>query len=328
MATPPEATRMVTPLAAFDIGPDGATRPVDAGWPDAAPGAGQAFRWLHFDIFDPGLATWADEHLPPVAAAALLQSETRPRCDRHDGGLILNLRGINLNVGAENDDMVSVRMWVTNALVVSARVRRVFAADELRQQMLTGTGPASTAEWLVTLSRSLTDRIEQASLDLEEATGELEDDLMSGSGQRANDLMPLRRQAIRLRRYVGPQREALTRLAQIEDTLGHAKDRIELGEIANRTMRSVEELEAVALRLQALQEHVQAQRAEATSRNGFLLSIVAAIFLPLGFLTGLFGVNVAGMPGADWPWAFAALSLGMIVIGVALYVYFRHLRWF
>ncbi len=105
-------------------------------------------------------------------------------------------------------------------------------------------------------------------------------------------------------------------------------ERIKLREITNRTMRSVEELDAVSQRLQALQEHVQAQRAEAMSRNGFVLSIVAAIFLPLGFLTGLFGVNVAGMPGAQWPWAFAALSAGMLVFGIALYVYFRHLRWF
>ncbi len=324
----PNSPPLARPIAAFDVTPDGRATPLEGEAPGPEPAKGGAYRWLHFDVADPGLAGWVAEHLPAVAAAALLQAETRPRCDQHEAGLILNLRGINLNTGAETDDMVSLRMWVTEKLIVSARVRRVFAADDLRQAMVAGTGPASTADWLAALSKSLTDRIEEASLDLDDHTSALEDELMTGEAANPAALMPLRRQAIRLRRYVGPQREALDRLAQTDAPLVNAAERTRLREIANRTMRSVEELDAVTQRLQALQEHVHAQRAEAMTRNGFVLSIVAAIFLPLGFLTGLFGVNVAGMPGATWPWAFATLSAGMLLIGIALYILFRHLRWF
>ncbi|MGB5558292.1 MAG: zinc transporter ZntB [Paracoccaceae bacterium] len=322
------AEQNVTPIAAFDIANGGKATPIVGPHLTPEPTPGSTYRWLHFDIADPGLASWVALHLPPVAAAALLQPETRPRCDMHDGGLILNLRGINMNTGADSDDMVSLRLWVTETLIVSARVRRVFAADDLREEMATGSGPVNTAEWLCALSKSLTDRIELASLDLDDQTSALEDDLMTGGAENSSALMPLRRQAIRLRRYVGPQREALDRLSLVDAPMIGPTERVKLREIANRTMRSVEELEASALRLQVLQEHVHAQRAEAMSRNGFLLSIVAAIFLPLGFLTGLFGVNVAGMPGSDSPWAFAALSGGMLVIGLALYIYVRHLRWF
>ncbi|MEM8498079.1 MAG: CorA family divalent cation transporter [Pseudomonadota bacterium] len=35
------------------------------------------------------------------------------------------------------------------------------------------------------------------------------------------------------------------------------------------------------------------------NRNWYVLSLAAAIFLPLGFLTGVFGINVAGMLGVD-----------------------------
>ena len=120
----------VRPIAAFDIGPDGTATALAPSDLVPVPAKGQGYRWLHFDLADPGLGRWTATHLPPVAAAALRQPETRPRCDQHDGGLILNLRGINLNAGADSDDMVSLRMWVTDRLVVSARVRRVFAADE------------------------------------------------------------------------------------------------------------------------------------------------------------------------------------------------------
>ncbi len=99
-------------------------------------------------------------------------------------------------------------------------------------------------------------------------------------------------------------------------------------EVANRTFRPVEELDATRDRLASLRSHVDSLHAARIGRQGFVLSVVAAIFLPLGFLTGLFGVNVAGMPGIDTPWAFAVLAVGSAAIGVALYPMFRLMRWF
>ena len=38
-----------------------------------------------------------------------------------------------------------------------------------------------------------------------------------------------------------------------------------------------------------------------------ILAVVAAVFLPLGLLTGLLGINVGGIPGAQTDWAFWAV---------------------
>ena len=92
-------------------------------------------------------------------------------------------------------------------------------------------------------------------------------------------------------------------------------------------MLTVEELDSLQGRLTAINDHHSAQAAEAQNRNSYILSIVAAIFLPLGFITGLFGVNVAGMPGTDAAWAFAGLCLVSVVIGAALYGAFRWRGW-
>lgn len=51
------------------------------------------------------------------------------------------------------------------------------------------------------------------------------------------------------------------------------------------------------------------------------------MFLPLGFLTGLFGVNVAGVPGLDWPGAFAVLCVAMVISAAVVLWLFRWLRW-
>jgi len=133
-----------------------------------------------------------------------------------------------------------------------------------------------------------------------------------------------------MRRYVGPNAIALQKAAQLVRAEEHDDElpRAALLETANRAIRSVEELEAARDRLTALADHIEIKQAARQQRHGFLLSIVAAVFLPLGFLTGLFGVNIAGMPGLDWPHAFWVLSGGLILIAVIVAVTLRLFRWF
>jgi zinc transporter len=60
----------------------------------------------------------------------------------------------------------------------------------------------------------------------------------------------------------------------------------------------------------------------------YVLSIVAAMFLPLGFLTGLLGINLGGIPGAESPFGFLAFSLLMfLILGLQLW-FFTKKRWF
>lgn len=314
------------PVAAYDIDSAGKARQAPDTKPRPEPG--MAWRWLHFEVRGGEFPDWARGHLPPVVSSALLQTETRPRCQPVEDGLILILRGVNRNPGAVPDDMVSLRMWVTQRLVVSARIRRVFAADDLREGMASGNGPPSAGAFIVRLARNLTDRIEDLSLSAEAETDALEEQILGDDHRRADDLGPLRASAIRLRRHVGPQREALAKLAQVAPTVADPAECAELAELAERTMRTVEELDSISDRLTALQDHIASHTAERLTRQSFILSVVAAIFLPLGFLTGLFGVNVAGMPGTESPWAFALLSLGMLAVGVVVALVFRFMRWF
>lgn len=320
--------RRLSTVCAFDITAEGIAHPIDEAWPGLEPADGAAYRWLHLNLDDPQAEPWLDENFPPIVAEALQLDETRPRCDRYGEGLMLNLRGINLNPGQDAADMISLRLWVAADLIVTTRHRRIFAIDDIRELAAAGDAPTSPGALLATLGRGLTARIEDESLSLEDATDTLEDATLERESTNVGALHPLRRRAARLRRYVGPQREALSRLHEIGPPILAEADLIELREAANRTMRAVEELDMVRDRLVSLQEHIDSRNAMIIGRNGYILSIIAAIFLPLGFLTGLFGVNVAGMPGATWPWSFAFLTGASILIGVLLFLLFRILKWF
>lgn len=311
------------PICVFDIFADGTTSvPVDTNLTGPA-----AYRWWHFDLADDMLAPWARENLGEIAAGSLIQKQTRPRCDRFDDGLILNLRGINLNAGQSADEMVSVRMYVESDLLITVRRKKVFAIDAIRKHAEAQMAPPSPAKFLEELINRLTLRVQEHVISLDEQAEFFESDLEDKQTPMPRELPEIRRSVIRLRRYLDPQRVALSKLAALEMTLIPDASQLVLHELANTALIAVEELDELRDRLVSVQEEHDANVTQKQARHGYVLSVAAALFLPLGFITGLFGVNVAGLPGTDNPWSFAVLCLGMLVLAVVMFVILRIVRW-
>lgn len=309
------------PICVFDVNEDGTTTIPTS---DTLTGTAR-YRWWHFDLADPTLKEWCDTHLPAIPAGALQQPETRPRCDEYEDGLILNLRGINLNAGHLAEEMVSIRMWVTNDVVVTVRMRKVFAIDEIRKTAVAQMAPETPAAFVVALVSRITARVQEEVSSIGRLTEFFEADLEDETTPIPNELPQSRRRVIRLRRYLDPQRAALNNLSVAH--LIPKPDRSRLRELANRTTMSVEELDALRDRLSAVQDDHDLDIARKQARNSFLLSVGAGIFLPISFLTGLFGVNIGGMPGLDSPWAFTILCVTMLGLCLVLLLVLRKKGW-
>jgi zinc transporter len=105
------------------------------------------------------------------------------------------------------------------------------------------------------------------------------------------------------------------------------RHRAEITETTDRMMRAIEELDAARDRAAVTQEELSSRMGELTNQRLYILSIITAVFLPLGFVCSLLGVNVGGVPLQTKEWAFWAL-LGVFVVGVAIQVYiFRKRGW-
>lgn len=313
-------------VSAYDIFADGTAQ--SCAVLGTTPVVGASYRWIHFDLTTPGLADWCYAHLPPLASRTLLAKRTRPSVDVHDDGLVLTLRGVNLNAGQEVEDMVSLRVWATETLVITVRKQRIFALDDVKDQILKGDAPDTPLRLIARITERLVDRIETLSLELEDRAETMEDAGYDTDTDPPKDLLPIRQQVITLRRHIGPLADALQDLAHIDSHLIKKPFRSRLRHTASRAKRSVDEVHEVADRLTALSDHLELQQDARLARNSYKLSVVAAIFLPLSFLTGLFGVNVAGMPGVQSDNAFVILCVSMVVLGVLLYGILRLLKWF
>ena len=93
--------------------------------------------WLHFDYTVDSARDWVrnDSGLDSLIAEALLTEETRPRTTSVGDGLLIALRGVNLNPGSEPDDMVSVRLWAEKERVISTRKRKIMSVEDLIQKL-------------------------------------------------------------------------------------------------------------------------------------------------------------------------------------------------
>jgi len=316
-------------LHAFIIEPSGLVRSVDqdgvVGWQPE-----QGLLWVHMDANATETQVWLKQSaaLPRLVPEALVAEETRPRSTIVGDGLLLVLRGINLNPGADTEDMVSVRMWIEGTRVISTRRRRLQSVQDAVDS-LSERPPSGTADLVLRIVDGLVGRINNAINDLEDRVADLEEGMLTNPVQAMRaQLAELRREGIALRRYLAPQREALGRLYSESPAWFHDLDRMRLREMYDRMVRLVEDLDAVRERATVIQEELVGRLSDQLNQRMYLLSITAALFLPLGFLTGLLGINVGGIPGADNPAAFWIFCGLLAVLLTSQILFFVRSRWF
>lgn len=286
--------------------------------------------WVHLDRRHPDAKAWLEGEggLDPIIVNALFREETRPRADEHGAGWLINLRGINFNEGSSDDYMIALRIYADQDLIVSTRAFRILAASDLASAYECGEPPATHGDVISFLAERLIHRMEPVIEDLSDRIDAIEENIINGKpGLVKSELAAARRHAIAMRRYMAPQREALMSLSREDNQLLSEHNLESIRETQIVLMRISEELEAVRDRAQIVQEQIVEQRAEEMNTRLFVLSIISAVFLPLGFITGLFGVNVGGMPGVDNPFAFLALCLFMVIISSGLFWAFRKMGW-
>ena len=291
---------------------------------------GQGLLWLHLDLNAATARAWIEREsgLDEIAQEAILAEETRPRAISIGEGLVVALRGVNLNPGADPGDMIAIRGWFEAGRVISARHRRLLSVEDLVAAVEEGRGPEASGELLAELAGRLVQRMEHVVGQAEDSAAELEEAVLAEESRDIRtELASLRRQSISLRRYLAPQREALGRLQAEKASWMTDADRARIREINDALVRHIESLDAVRERTSVTQDELASHLSDQLNRRMYVLSIVAAVFLPLSFLTGLLGINVAGIPGAEYPKAFVIFTLGLLVLVALLVWLFRRKRW-
>lgn len=310
---------------------EGAVSPLGLGDVDEALKREGGFVWVHFNLASQRARHWleAREDLEPFVRESLLDgNDTRPRMEQVGDGLLAVLSDMHYDFQYEPADIGTLRLFLDERRIVSCRRHPLKATDRLRKELEEGARFTSTvevmAELIELLSRTLGDVVAKLSLDLDST----EDSILAA---RYNDgrgkLGQVRRLVVQLRRHVAPQKQAFGRIGNRQlpwaddDALARLRDATE------RMAGVLYDIEAVQERAKVLQDELSARLSEQLNRNLYVLSLVTVVFAPMTLISGIFGMNVAGLPGvgghdtAFW-WVMAAIVLS----GLAMLLVIRPRR--
>lgn len=289
---------------------------------------GCRFVWEHIELAGGADAKLqARDHIPDIVLSALTASETRPRCDQIGDGALVNLRGPAPADAPEDDRLVSIRAWAHDRRVTTVSRRRLAAIDAavaaMRAHQVTDPG-----DLVAVFARSISSDLDPVIASLGDSVDDCESEVEEGNiYQLRRRIAASRSDAIAYRRFIAPDRDALVTLAGLKVDWLSEEDRLHIREAADRFARMVEELEAIRERAALLHEQVTDLRTELIDQRSLMIAIVAFIFLPLTFITGLLGMNVEGIPFAGETWAFWGVVAFCVLVGMVVLAWFGLKHW-
>ena len=285
---------------------------------------------MHLNFEDPTAKEWlvkksgVEESLLPY----LLSDDSRPGAFVHDNKLLMIMRGINNEENADPEDLISLRLYLAPDQLISLRRRRVQTMEEMHNELEAGNGVKNAGQFLIEAIAKTVQKIGDYVEKLEEKITELEHRIIeSKQADIGDELKAFQSDLIDLRRYLHPQHIMFVKLLDEEldwldaGTYNRIRTQVEFH------TRHVEDIDYCWQRVQVIKEELNTRQNEQLNQKLYLLAVVSCIFLPLTLLTGLLGVNVAGIPFADHPDAFAVLTMIMVLIAGCILFYFKRKKW-
>ena len=220
--------------------------------------------------------------------------------------------------------MLSMQLWCDGSRLITLRrlplqtPRRVLAMIDRRE-----AGPTDAGALITELTEAMINRMSRSIVDMNEHIDALEEKEQDGEAEKMlEEIAIIRRNCLGLKRHMGPMHEALEAISRYAPPWFEEHDRREIAESIDRLRRYLEDLDISKESAVVLMDDIRGRSIARNEQATYLLTIVAGIFLPLGFITGLLGINVGGMPGVedgDAFWIVVALCGAILTVQLALF---------
>ncbi|WP_246694776.1 CorA family divalent cation transporter [Methylobacterium sp. WL6] len=317
----------IEPLWAMAFDPDGRGRAIPAAEAVIDLDAfGGGFLWVHYDLDATDLAGVASDGAfgPARLAEAVFALDEHQRVTvegDHIGGVIADLA----RPGAKPAPAGRFHFVMGPRSLVSGRRGPSESPDATRTAVERGKSVASPVLLLELLVGRVVSAMAATGQGLSDALDGIEDHILDGKPRDdRRRLGPVRRNAVRLHRQLLGLAAVFHRLEEDGATDDvHAPATAAAARLAQRIDALDRDMSLQAERARLLQEEVSERIAEETNRQLYVLSILTALFLPPTFVTGLFGMNVKGLPFGEDPRGFLAVMAISAVSPLAAFVLIR-----
>lgn len=296
--------------------------------------------WLHVQgpVDAPTLQQLRDAYdLHPLAVEDVYNAGQRPKVDTYDHQLFIVLNLPVLREGAVQTEQVS--LFLGRDYVLSFHPGTGDPFEPVRKRLLSGTGALRTrpADYLLyALLDTTIDHgfplLEELGEDLERVEEEL---LLEPDQGTLRDIHRIKRELLLLRRMLWPQREVLNALLRDTHPLIQPRTKPFLRDCYDHTIQIMDLLETYRDMASGMVDVYLSSVSNRLNDVMRVLTIIATIFIPLTFITGVYGMNFGNntkspwaMPELNWYYGYPLVWLLLITVAVLLLALFKRKRWF
>lgn len=263
---------------------------------------GEGFVWLHMNLSHSASVRWLRQHaaLEENFFEALADGSRSARIERDGDALFAVLNDVTFDFGFEAQEVETLWLHVGPRLVVSARRRPLKSVDRLRTEVRAGAVLDNSVDLLDHLLHDQADELQRILRRAADRLDDVEDAVLAGRyREHGTELARLRRLMVRLQRLLTPEPGALARvLARPPGWLSPA-DMHQLTQANEEFTLVLRDIAALQDRIKLLQDESASLVAQENNRSLFMLTMVTVLALPINLVSGLFGMNVGGIPLAE-----------------------------
>jgi zinc transporter len=238
------------------------------------------------------------------------------------------LNDVTFDFSFDAKEVESLWVNVTRSLVITARRRPLRSVDRLRTSVRNGAAMLGSVELLDHLLRDQADELQRILRRASERLDDIEDEVLAGRHQRhGTELAGLRRLMVRLQRLLTPEPSALARVLSRPPAWMTSDDLQQLTQANEEFSLVLRDIAALQDRIKLMQDESATKVAEENNRSLYMLTMVTVLALPINLTSGLFGMNVGGIPFAEAPAGFWWMLSGIgAVTGLIAWKVVRRLR--
>lgn len=288
--------------------------------------------WIHLNISQQEAIQWLTQKsgLEKWALDTLKNTqESRPRSIIHKESLLLVVRSLNLTPRSEPDNLVFLRLFATANRLITVSMHPALDLTQINHAFKEGEGPLDINSLIDTVLDTTLNLISETISDLEDYLDDLEEQIITKNFNEhlSADLSEILRKCVIMRRYLAPERDALNTLTRQKTIWFNETLEQSAIDAYHRMERLIEDIDLIHERAHINEQALIHEATKHAQRNMYLLSVMATLFLPLSFITGLFGMNVGGIPLASSEKGLLIVSVIILFIGLLMLYLFKKLKW-
>ncbi len=267
----------------------------------------------------------------PLMLEDILHTDQRPKYEDYGDYAFVVIKMLDLD-GEKNDITIEQLSLVIGAnYVISFQERPGDVFNPLRERIRKGVGRIRKMKADYT-AYALMDSIVDRYFDVLDKIGEKIEAVETALATNPKPdtlrmIHDLRRELIFVRKSVWPLREVIASMQRSESPLIHDNTSLYLRDLQDHVVRVTEGVDTYRDMLSSMQDVYLSSISNRTSEVMKVLTLFSSVFLPLTFITGIFGMNFHNFPELDWQYGFQGTVMLMICMFVGMLLFFKYKKW-